>query len=132
MISREGILHQQVCNYLKLQYPDVMFRTDFAAGIKMTIGQARRHKALQHSRAWPDLFIAEQRHSKQTKEMYGGLFIELKADNIYLRDGSISKNAHVQEQFKMLGALIERGYQAKFAVGFDEARAIIDDYLSTE
>lgn len=69
MMSKEAILHQQVCQYLRMQYPDVIFRTDFAAGVKMTMGQAVRHKKLQSGKAYPDLFIAEPRYQKGIHEM---------------------------------------------------------------
>lgn len=124
LISQEGYLHQQVCDYLKLQYPKIMFRTDFAAGIKMTIWQAGRHKRLQSGRAWPDLFIAESRKGS------AGLFIELKAKTIYKRDGSLLANDHVAEQAEVLRALRDRNFEAVFAVGFDSARQIIDEYLN--
>lgn len=129
MISREAILHRQVCDYIRYRYPTALFRTDFAAGIKMTIGQAQTHKRLQHGRAWPDLFIAEPRYSKDTKDMYSGLFIELKATNIYKKDGTLLANPHVQEQHEVLSQLAARGYKAVFAVGFEEAKKHIDAYL---
>lgn len=133
MISQEAILHQQVCDYLRLQYPDVLFRTDFAAGIKMTMGQATKHKRLQSVRAWPDIFIAQPQYYDSTHtqgEEQHGLFIELKAKNIYKKDGSLLANDHIAEQAKVLDRLTSLGYAAYFAVGFDEARKIIDDYLS--
>lgn len=123
MISKEAFLHQQVCDYLRYRYPDVIFRTDFAAGIKMTIGQAARHKRLQKGRAWPDLFIAEPKGDDC------GLFIELKAANIFKKDGSLLANEHVFEQDEMLKTLRLKGYQAEFAIGFEEAKAIIEEYL---
>lgn len=123
MITREGILHQQVCDYLKLRYPSVVFVSDFAAGIKLPIWLASRQKRLKSSRAYPDLFIAEPRNGKH------GLYLELKAANIYLKDGSISKERHINEQNEMLALLRKKGYAAEFAVGFEAARATIDGYL---
>ena len=125
MIPREAILHQQVCDYLRLRYPDVLFRTDLG-GVRLTMGQAAKVKRLQGGRrAWPDLFIAEPRH-----KVYGGLFIELKATKITKRDGkTLLSSKHLQEQSKLLNALNDRGYFARFAVGFDAAREIIDWYL---
>lgn len=135
MISAESFIHQQVCDYLRYQYPDVPFRTDFAAGTKLTMGQAVRNKRLQSGRAWPDLFIARAVDKKSDKlegltYHYCGLFIELKAKVIYKKDGSLLVNEHLQEQQKVLGKLASEGYKAEFAVGFDAARKIIDDYLS--
>lgn len=123
MVSKEAILHQQVVDYLKLQYPDVIFRTDFASGIKMTMGQAVKHKRLQKSRAYPDLFIAEPRQGRS------GLFIELKAVTPYKATGELKTDKHLQEQDEMLKTLRNKGYRAGFAVGFDQAKSIIDNYL---
>ncbi len=123
--QHEQTLHTKVAWYLRHNYPNVIFRTDFAAGIKMTMGQAVKHKALQSSRAYPDLFIA------YPTEEYHGLFIELKADNakVYLKDGTLSKEKHIQEQEAMLDRLRALGYRASFAKGFDQAKELIDDYI---
>lgn len=124
MIISEAVIHEQVCNYLRMQYPDVLFRSDFAAGIKLTIGQARKHKRMQQGRAWPDLFIA------QSAKGFHGLFIELKARPIMKRDGTtFLKDLHVQEQKLMLDKLQYKGYKAEFAVGFDQAKQLIDEFL---
>lgn len=120
----EKHLHIKVCDYLRVAHPYALFRTDLG-GIKLTMGQATQVKRMQGGkRAWPDLFIAEPRHG------FCGLFIELKNNQIFKVDGSLRKNDHVEEQAAVLEALQERGYKAVFAVGFDEARDIIDMYLS--
>ncbi len=123
MITAEGRLHEKVCDYLRLRYPGVIFRTDFAAGIKMTMGQAIRHKRLQYSRAYPDLFVAEPRNGQS------GLFLELKAADIYKKDGNLKTSDHLKAQDEMLYALRARGYTAHFAIGFDHAKKLIDAYL---
>lgn len=122
----EALVHQYVCDYLKLQYPDVIFRTDFAAGIKMTVGQATKHKRMQHGRAYPDLFIAEPNGE------YAGLFIELKNEGVktHKKDGTLVSNPHIIEQARMLEMLQAKGYYASFASGFDQAKELIDEYLS--
>jgi hypothetical protein len=132
-MTSEATLQRQVCDYIRLQYPGIIFRSDFASGMKLSIGQAAKHKRLQSSRAYPDLFIAEPRNERLTGAYTGhycGLFIELKAKTIYKKDGTLLANPHVAEQADMLEKLKLRGYMAKFAVGFDEAKAIIDEYLS--
>ena len=58
----EAQLQEQVADYLRLQYPDVLFHSDFGSGIKLTPGQAARQKRQNGGRrAWPDMFIAETR-----------------------------------------------------------------------
>lgn len=127
----ESELQTLVCDYLRLRFPSVIFHSDLASGMKLTVGQAVRAKRLNSSRAYPDLFIAEQRYVKQDKEMYGGLFLELKrpGTKLYKKGGSLVSDVHIREQAAMLARLRERGYRAEFAVGFDQARLIIDEYL---
>lgn len=53
-------LQAQVADYIRLQYPDVIFHSDFGSGIKLTMGQAIKQKRLNGGRrAWPDMFLAE-------------------------------------------------------------------------
>lgn len=90
------------------------------------MGQAVRQKKLHSGRAWPDLFIAEPRGG------FAGLFLELKREGttVYLKDGSLTANKHIREQAAALESLRKRGYEAGFAIGFDEARAEIESYLA--
>lgn len=80
---------------------------------------------MQAGRAWPDLQIAEPRNG------YAGLFLELKRDGvrIYKRDGELVADEHIREQAALLERLRDKGYMAEFAVGFSQAKHIIDDYL---
>lgn len=122
-----------VVQYLRLQYPFVMFRSDFASGLKLTIPQATRHKSLQSSRAWPDLFIYFP--VQHNDKFYSGLAIEIKKDNTTIilktgpRKGHISGDRHIQEQALMLRELNKAGYYANFGVGFEGCKKIIDWYL---
>ena len=121
----ESTIHKQICDYIRLQYPDVMFVTDLS-GIKLTIGQAVKLKSLRSTRAWPDLFIA------QPNSTYHGMFLEIKRDvsQIYRKDGSLKANIqHVREQNDVLSELCDRRYYAVFACGFDEAKLLIDKYM---
>lgn len=123
-------LQMQVADYLRLQYPGVLFHSDFGSGIKLTMGQAIKQKRLQGGRrAWPDMLIAEAR-SLEDKCCHA-LFIELKKEGtrIFKKDGTLVSDAHICEQFDMLEQLRRRGYMAEFACGFDEAKKIIDEYL---
>lgn len=126
----EDDLHLQVAEYLRRQYPKVIFRTDFAAGIKMTPGQATKHKRLQSGKSYPDLFIAEPRSNGQLGS-FGGCYIELKAEDavLYRKDGTLSQSEHIQAQAEVLIQLAAKGYKADFAQGFDDAKKKIDDYL---
>lgn len=129
---RESDLQVMVADYLRLQYPDVMFHSDFGSGIKLTIGQAAKQKRQNGGkRAWPDMFIAEPMLLPTNGgEHKHGLFLELKKGGVRLK----KKNGewatpHLEEQAKTLDKLTKLGYSAYFAVGFDEAKKLIDDYL---
>lgn len=156
-------LQAQVADYLRLQYHNVLFHSDFGSGIKLTKGQAVKQKRLQGGRrAWPDMFISEPKcisvregydHEPEGAHFYGrltpnialyvchGLYIELKKDGEKLYPGKRAtrtflamdnkryKTEHLQRQANMLVLLRQRGYAAYFAVGFDEAKKIIDEYL---
>lgn len=119
-------LQAQVADYIRLQYPDVIFHSDFGSGIKLTMGQAIKQKRLNGGRrSWPDMFLAEP------KGKYSGLFIELKKEGvrIFKKDGKLVSDEHIREQYDMLEQLRRRGYAASFACGFDEAKALIDRYM---
>ena len=125
MKQPETEIYKALSKYLRLKHPNVIFRFDFAAGTKMTVGQATRHKAINPHRGYPDLFIAEP------KAGWNGLFLEIKAvgSSPYLKDGSLSANTHVQEQYLRLLELATKGYRTDFAVGLDECIEKIDAYL---
>ena len=139
MIKKEETLHLRVCDYLRKNYPDVLFRTDFSSGMKMTPGQAAKHKKFQKSRAWPDLFITyPQFDGWEMKEgnlivnlRKNGMFLELKAEGtrLYKKDGTLRKNKHIEEQAEMLRLLSRAGYRARFAVGYEDAIKQIHEYL---
>ena len=124
MAKKEEQLSKSVSRYLKLQYPDVVFTCD-SSGIRLTIGQATVLKAQRSTHKIPDMIIL-----KPNAE-YHGLILELKSDDSspFLKDGSLSKGKHIQDQNQTLTELLSIGYYAVFAVGFDNAKKIIDDYM---
>jgi hypothetical protein len=124
----EKSLHRQVCTYLKYQYPDILFNTDLSGATKLTIGQAKSMKVLRSCKGWPDLFLAEPRAN------FHGLYLELKAPDTKLKKVKTDEwdTPHIAEQAEMLKKLNERGYCAEFAIGFDEAKELIDNYLKTK
>lgn len=77
-----------------------------------------------------ELFKKNGKIKKNWDYISAGLFIELKKDGTHLK----KKNGdwateHIAEQAKTLEDLRARGYCAEFAVGFDEAKKLIDEYL---
>ena len=122
---KEHDIYKMIADYLRYQYPTVIYRFDLAADLKLTMGQASKHKRLQRYRGYPDLFIAEP------KGKYGGLFLEIKKDGvrIFKKDGTLVSDEHIREQFDMLHDLRRKGYAAEFGIGFEATKKLIDDYM---
>lgn len=150
----EHNLYEQIAYHLQTQYPDVIYRFDLAADLKLTPGQAAKHHRLHQKRGYPDLLIAESSENVNSKDwnsivrewgFYFGLYIEIKKDGTKLkRDKDAKKilkgetkirkkgdwwDKHIEEQAKMLEKLRARGYKAEFGVGLEECKQIIDEYL---
>jgi hypothetical protein len=117
-------LYKQVSTYLRYMYPKVLYRFDMA-GLNLSIAQAGMNKAIQHSKGYPDLFIAEPRAN------FHGLFIELKPEGtkLYKRDG-YPLTPHIAEQIECLNQLDSRGYAVGFGIGFENTTKIITNYLN--
>lgn len=125
LYSTEKILQRQVCQYLRYQYPKVLFNSDLSGAMKLTIGQAVQIKFLRSIRGFPDIIIYEPRGK------YHGLFIELKkeGEKLYKKDGITPISEHVAEQIQCMQLLIERGYDCYFCIGFKQAMQTINNYL---
>lgn len=137
----ESDVQTQVADYLRLRYPNVLFHSDFGSGVKLTPGQAVKQKRQNGGRrAWPDMLIAEPFIEEVLFEdalcrgrLNHGLFLELKKEGTRLKKKNGEwASEHIAEQAEVLEKLRERGYCAEFAVGFDEAKKIIDEYLGGE
>jgi hypothetical protein len=120
----EEAIQLEVCAYIKAMYPNVIFMCDLSSGMKLPIWLAARNAKMRSSRGLPDLFIAESRGG------YSGVFLELKKDGIRLKNGDMPSSEHIKEQEEILHNLRMRRYAAEFACGFDEAKVLIDSYLS--
>ena len=92
--SSEHNLYEQIAQYLQQQYPDVIYRFDLAADLKLTPGQAAKHHRLHPERGYPDLYIAESSENINSKDwngivrewgFYFGLYIEIKKDGTKLK-----------------------------------------------
>lgn len=127
MSKAELHIQEMLAEYLTLQYPGVIFRSDLG-GIRLNMGQAMEAKRLQggKGRGFPDMFIASPRHG------YHGLFGEIKTsvDQIYTKAGKMRQDTHTQEQYRVILRLCQEGYKAGFWLGYDHAREVIDDYLA--
>lgn len=120
-MRKEEIIHKQICNYIKAKYPYVIFTSE-PSGLRLPIGLAVKLKYLRSGAKLPDLWILEPAGE------YHGLFIEIKAEGILKKNGEY-KTTHILYQADVIERLIDKGYYASFAVGFDEAIGIINDYM---
>lgn len=129
MEHKEYNLQKAVCKYLEAQYPSVLFLSDTVASVKLTAMQGVRNKAIQKKGfKTPDLIILKPNNS------FHGLFIELKTESPYKKDGTIkvSQNDHLKLQEETLIELNKLGYLACFAWEFETIKQILDMYLSIQ
>ena len=120
---KEERLHKQICDYLKLHKDKPMFNTDMS-GIKLPKGLAIKASKLRSNKGFPDIVIYEPRGG------YFGLFLELKSEIPFKKDGQPKKNAHLEEQAAVIEKLKSKGYYARFIWRFEDAVSNIDAYLS--
>jgi len=120
----EANLHIKVAQYIRSTYPDIIFTSE-SSGVRLTIGQAVLLKKLRSDKAMPDLWLLEARKG------FHGMLLELKKEGtiIYKKDGELRRDKHLKEQEEILKRLTDKGYFAKFCVGFDAAKSLIDFYL---
>lgn len=127
MEHKEFKLQKSICQYLDLQYKDILYLSDTIANVKLTKPQAARNKSIQkHGFKTPDLLILEPRGG------YAGLFIELKVESPFKKDGTLKKDEHLEGQLKSINDLKKKGYYASFAWTFEMAKEIIDNYLQNK
>lgn len=121
----EAQLQIMIADYIRMQYPNVIFHSDYGSGIKLTARQAAVQKRQSGGlKGYPDMFIAEP------VAPYCGLYIELKKDGTRLKKKNGEwASEHIETQADMLAKLSAKGYKAVFAVGFDEAMLAINNYL---
>ena len=116
-------LYKSIALYLKLQYPNVLYHFD-PTGLNLSKAQSGMLKAIQGFRGFPDLFIIESSGG------FHGLFLEIKPEGTRLlkKNGDFS-TPHIKEQADYIDKLWKLGYMACFAIGFDNAKENIDNYL---
>ena len=118
---------KSLAQYLCLQYPKVLFLSDMRGFLKLTIPQSLRSKSVQKPEfACPDLIIFSARRG------YHGLFLELKVESPFKKNGDLRSNRHLEAQEKILVELQKQNYFADFVWDFHQARSLIDWYLEGE
>jgi len=121
-MRKEESLQISVSEYLKLQYPKVIFTSD-SSGLRLPMGLAMKAKRMRSGSGIPDMLILKP------SKGYHGLCLELKAKSPYQKNGQLYSDDHLKEQNEVLKNLRKEGYYADFVTGFDEAKRVIDLYF---
>jgi hypothetical protein len=124
MKKLEAKLQKKLVNYIKANWPDVYFHAD-AAPQRNQLGTLAK---IGYKSGHPDLFIYTARHG------YHGFAIELKKDGefVYRKSDPSKLLKKREEQSIVLKKLKAEGYLASFVIGWGEAKAAIDWYLSNQ
>lgn len=112
-LGPEDHLHRQVINYLCSQYPGVLFHHSPMEGRRSKFEQFKL-KWMGAKSGFPDLMIF------CANKNGNGLAIELK----------VKPNKPTPNQKEWITQLWNRNYRAKICYSFDEAKSVIDKYLS--
>lgn len=123
--QRERIIQRTLARDMN-NYPEpIDFFCDWASGAFLTYGQNAQRLAMASKRGWVDIFIAEPRNG------FHGLFIELKKEGsgAILKSGEFSKDKKLQGEVAFLKRMREKGYKAEMAIGYSQAKRMIDKYL---
>ena len=121
----ERRMHTRVARYLRERYPKARFITTLD-GEFFGKHQAEHVRAMQWGSGAPDMIIFHP------NGVYYGLALELKKDtaNPFRKDGELKAGEHLQEQSEWLDYLQDVGWIAQFAVGYENAIDIIDNYFN--
>ena len=115
-ISEEKV-QINITQYLKLQYPNVLFTATMGGQFQRHYSQRLKAKRTGYLKGVSDLLIFEP------NEKYNGLFIELKKDK---------KSYPTKEQKIFIENALNRGYYAVCCKGFDHCKDTIDKYMNNE
>lgn len=118
----EESIQIELFRYLAHQYPRVIAISE-PSGLRVSKGLAVKLKKMRSNHTQLDIVILEP------SGPYHGLILELKAKNIYKKDGTLLKNDHLYDQQTTIDLLNKKGYCAKFVVGLDDAIKAVDEYL---
>lgn len=118
-------LQDIVTYYIRVMYPNVIFRMDISA-IKKRL-DFRFIKYLQpKNNVYPSLFIAEPSGE------FHGLYIEFVAEteNIYNKSGKL-KSDELRKKKEMLDILYSKGYYTAIGAGYMSCIDTINSYLNS-
>lgn len=118
-------MHLSICEWIKIQYPSIIFTSD-PSGLRLPIGQAMKLARMRSGSKLPDIWIPEP------AGQYHGLFLEVKAETPFKKDGTLYANEHIKEQAIMIGRLEAKGYRAMFVWSLEQAIIEVRKYLKNK
>lgn len=121
--NKEYLTCKAIAEYLRLQYPNVLFHYDLA-GLNLSRAQAGMMRAIQGCKGWPDLMILHPSNGKV-------LFIEVKAEGVKLTNRNNDyATPHLTEQAETILKIRHTKHEAMFAVGLNQALIHIKSFLT--
>lgn len=120
----EAKLQRTFCQWLGMQYPNVYFTSD-ASSLGAGWNTIKNIKATKSAHAQLDVVIL----SPSWNEYLYGLVLEFKKETPFLKDGSLSKEKHIQDQLKTMQLLRAKKYKAEFVWSLEQAISISTEYL---
>jgi hypothetical protein len=120
-------LQKLVCFWLRKNFPNLIFFSDLS-GVPLHPYVAKKIRDLKCGVGIPDLWIIKK------VGQYSGLVLEIKTqkNTPFIKNGSLSKNKHIQEQSEVLKKLDKEGFYTCFSVGYMATQKLISDYLADE
>ena len=119
--------HQlEFCKWLKHLPGNYMYFSDISSGTKKSGYMQNISSILKSDDKFPDVFIFHPANG------YVGCMIEIKRidSGAILKDGSLSKANHIQEQNKCHDRLRQMNWFVTFAEGAEEAKRKFEEYIN--
>lgn len=121
---------QIMCNHwINVRYPELskLYFFNSFQGMRLNFGQIKKAKKTGGLKTGlPDFMFLKNNGA------YSGLFIELKKESPYLKNGQLKKDDHLELQRDVLEQLKIEGYYAVFAWSFDQFKKIVTDYMENK
>lgn len=124
--QQEAKLQRAVCQFIGMQYPNVYFTSD-ASSLGAGWNTIKNIKATKSAHPQLDLIILCPKQGQ-----YHGLVLEFKKESPFLKDGTLSKEKHIQNQLKTIELLRKNNYKCEWVWGIDQAIKIITEYLGAQ
>jgi hypothetical protein len=115
------------CNdWINYRYPEFskLFFFNSFQGMRLSFGQINKAKKTGGlKKGLPDFMFLKNNGT------YSSLFIELKKESPYLKNGELKEDEHLQLQRDVIEQLKIEGHYACFCCSFDDFKTIVTNYM---